>query len=218
MSALKERCLSEIFSFLKHALEHEMEASLPPLLLLLVHLVVKCATCPPPRAREQVEALRQELAGKLDLRSAFRLLDSDDKGYITAADIRSFVAREKPRAQRGGSVPAEALMALLRQFDQDGDGCWSPTEWMQMLRVEAAAEGGGAPTPWHRSPSSDRGLEDEPPSPAGRRTLARLFEAELAAFARSELDRRLLASAGVTPHEAVLALQVRRAWAARASV
>ena len=166
--ASRERCLRETYSFLKHALEHELE----------------------------VDALRQEIAGQLDLVEAFRVLDEGDKGYLTAADVRSFCVRTN-RGMR--EPPAEALMALLRQYDQDVDGCWSPTEFVQMLRVERPDDTGT------RSPP--RAAEHDGPSPAALRLLARFFEAELSAFTRSELDRRLMASAGVGAHEAVLAVQ-----------
>ena len=93
--ASRERCLRETYSFLKHALEHELE----------------------------VDALRQEIAGQLDLVEAFRVLDEGDKGYLTAADVRSFCVRTN-RGMR--EPPAEALMALLRQYDQDVDGSQLP--------------------------------------------------------------------------------------------
>lgn len=64
---------------------------------------------------------------KDELKKAFRLFDTENKGGITVDDLRK-VAREL-----GEAVPDDELRAMIEEFDDDQDGRINEEEFLNIL-------------------------------------------------------------------------------------
>jgi calcium-dependent protein kinase len=71
-------------------------------------------------------ARKQELLSKENIDSAFRILDADQSGKITASELKEFLAA-------GGNVNKEVWDGLIRDVDQNGDGEIDLEEFKEMM-------------------------------------------------------------------------------------
>ena len=72
---------------------------------------------------------QQNLTSEEKLRAAFNMFDKDGSGIISADEIREVLCF-------GGanSLSAEAVDAIIKQVDENGDGEIDMNEFMEMMR------------------------------------------------------------------------------------
>lgn len=88
-------------------------------------------------------ALQQISKSEQELKSAFKVYDSDNDGRISSSEVRTVLT------SLGGAISDEELNQLMKQIDTDNDGFISLEEFLDFHRASEAVSPGGEVSPVH---------------------------------------------------------------------